>query len=322
MGNKKRNNNTQQKQNKGREHKKLTVDEIITYCKDELGITFNIMSEESAKTFLQKNNYFFRLKQYAETWTERTSSGKYVRLDFGHLVELSTIDMFFRKYIFKMTIDLEHFLKVKIVNDCQNNECDDGYQVVDAYFEKCPWIKDKIQKEKKLTEYSGYDSDEYKVHPAVWNMAEMLTFNDFIYFFSFYYDYFHLKCEYTKQFESIRRLRNASAHNVCILCNFTPFNNFSLDYETYLLLSQANIGMSPTTISQLLRVPVLNDFAVMLHLYTRLCTSNSVKEKTLEELSNFFDDRVVLHKDYFEGCTAINNAYTFARAIIRVFGGK
>ena len=73
---------------------KLTVPEIIDYCKNTLGITFNLMDEEKAKSFLEKNNFFFRLKQYCSTCTEQTKSGKYIGLDFGHLVELSTIDMF------------------------------------------------------------------------------------------------------------------------------------------------------------------------------------------------------------------------------------
>lgn len=71
---------------------KLTVPEVIEYCKNDLGITFDLMDEEKAKEFLEKNNFFFRLKQYCSTCNEQTKSGKYIGLDFGHLVELSTID--------------------------------------------------------------------------------------------------------------------------------------------------------------------------------------------------------------------------------------
>ena len=37
---------------------KLTVQEIIDYCKNTLGITFNLMDEEKAKEFLKKNNLY------------------------------------------------------------------------------------------------------------------------------------------------------------------------------------------------------------------------------------------------------------------------
>ena len=300
---------------------KLTVDEIIEYCKNDLGISFNLRSEDFVRNFLQKNNYFFRLKQYAETWTERTKSGKYIGLDFGHLIELSTIDMFFRKLMFKMTIDLEHFLKVKIVNDCQNNEKDDGYEVVQAFFEANPFIQRYVEDSRKLSEYTGSDFSRYAYNPAVWNLVEILKFNDFITFYSFYYEYFNKKCEFTAQFESIRRLRNGAAHNVCMLCSFTPLGWFNFDVGVSMELIGKLKTLSSGTITQLMKVPVLNDFAVMLSLYTRLATSKNVRKKTLEELEEFFDGRVLYHKDYFEGCTNIINAYKFAREVLKVYGG-
>ena len=55
--------------------KKLTVPEIITYCKETLGIAFNLKTEEESSVFLAKHNYFFRLKQYAE-FGEKTKVGK------------------------------------------------------------------------------------------------------------------------------------------------------------------------------------------------------------------------------------------------------
>ncbi len=36
---------------------KFTVPEIIEYCKNDLGITFNLMDEEKTKAFLEKNNF-------------------------------------------------------------------------------------------------------------------------------------------------------------------------------------------------------------------------------------------------------------------------
>ena len=46
------------KENLSEKSPKLTVPEIIEYCKNDLGITFNLMDEEKAKTFLEKNNFF------------------------------------------------------------------------------------------------------------------------------------------------------------------------------------------------------------------------------------------------------------------------
>ena len=39
--------------------KKLTVPEIIAYCKETLGIAFNLKSEEEASVFFSKTQLFF-----------------------------------------------------------------------------------------------------------------------------------------------------------------------------------------------------------------------------------------------------------------------
>ena len=205
---------------------KLTVPQIIDYCKNDLGITFNLMDEEKAKEFLKKNNFFFRLKQYCSTCTEQTKSGKYIGLDFGHLVELSTIDMFLRKLLLKMTIDLEHYLKVKLVNECQNNPADDGYEVVEKFLESHLKIKDELSKVNKNTSYGESSFEKYVTAPAVWNFVEMVSFADFISFYAFYYDYMRMQCEYTKHFESVRRIRNACAHTVCMLASLRYSSSF------------------------------------------------------------------------------------------------
>lgn len=302
--------------------KKLTVPEIIDYCKNELGITFNLMDEEKAVEFLKKNNTFFRLKLYCSTCTERTKTGKYIGLDFGHLVELSTIDMFLRKLLLKMTIDLEHNLKVKLVNDCQNNLADDGYEVVEKFLESHPKTKDGLAQFIKISNYGGNSFDRYIACPAVWNFVEMIGFADFISFYAFYYDFMRMKCEYTKHFESVRRIRNACAHNVCMLSSFKPVQVFKSDIETNFELLGGNLGVGNGIISTCMKVPLLNDFAVMLSVYTKLISSPRIKEMTLKEIKDFFVGRMIYRKQYFENKTDIKNAYSFAKAVLEYYSAK
>ncbi|MBR4159628.1 MAG: Abi family protein [Spirochaetia bacterium] len=300
---------------------KLTPAQIIEYCKDKLGLSFNIMDEERAKTFVEKQNYFFRLEQYLGICPEanKTKSGKYVGLDFGHLVEMSTIDMYLRKILFKLTIDLEHYLKVKLVSDCQDNPADDGYEAVAAFLEKNPKVRSSIQTGFKLIGYYERPMFRYTKAPAVWNFVEMLEFNDFSSFYSFYYEFFRSDGGWTKQFEAVRKLRNAAAHNSCILCSFKPVPGFVGDYETTLELIGGNIGINPGIISNMMRVPFLNDFAVLLSVYKKMATHPVVLENTLKEVMDFFDGRMIRHKDYFENFTEVKNAYRFARGVVEFY---
>jgi len=302
--------------------KKLTVPEIISYCKETLGITFNLKSEEEAAVFLAKHNYFFRLKQYAD-FGEKTKSGKFINVDFGQMVELSTVDMFLRKLILKMTLDFEHYLKVKIINDSQENPSDDGYAVVENFLETHNRVRHLIENLNNSSNfYNRQVFDKYKEKTSVWSIVEMLGFSDFIDFYAHYYQYFHLKCEYTPHFDSVRRLRNAAAHNTCMISNLKPQNWFKSDIEINFELLGAKLEVGNGVISSCLKVPVLNDFAVMLSNYVKLISSPKIKEKTLEEMQDFFNGRMILHKDYFENVNEIKNAYHFAKDVLDYFCKK
>ena len=302
--------------------KKLTVPEIISYCKDTLGITFNLKSEEEAAVFLAKHNYFFRLKQYAD-FGEKTKSGKFINVDFGQMVELSTVDMFLRKLILKMTLDFEHYLKVKIINDSQENHSDDGYAVVESFLETHNRVRHLIENLNNSSNfYNRQVFEKYKETPSVWSIVEMLGFSDFIDFYAHYYQYFHLKCEYTPHFDSVRRLRNAAAHNTCMISNLKPQNWFKSDIEINFELLGAKLDVGNGVISSCLKAPVLNDFAVMLSNYVKLISSPKIKEKTLEEIQDFFNGRMILHKDYFENVNEIKNAYHFAKAVLDYYCKK
>lgn len=302
--------------------KKLTVPEIISYCKDTLGITFNLKSEEEAAVFLAKHNYFFRLKQYAD-FGEKTKSGKFTNVDFGQMVELSTVDMFLRKLILKMTLDFEHYLKVKIINDSQENPADDGYAVVESFLETHNRVRHLIENLNNSSNfYNRQVFDKYKEKTSVWSIVEMLGFSDFIDFYAHYYQFFHLKCEYTPHFDSVRRLRNAAAHNTCMISNLKPQNWFKSDIEINFELLGAKLEVGNGVISSCLKVPVLNDFAVMLSNYVKLISSPKIKEKTLEEMQEFFNGRMILHKDYFENVNEIKNAYHFAKDVLEYYCKK
>lgn len=302
--------------------KKLTVPDIISYCKETLGITFNLKSEEEAAVFLAKHNYFFRLKQYAD-FGEKTKSGKFINVDFGQMVELSTVDMFLRKLILKMTLDFEHYLKVKIINDSQENPADDGYAVVESFLETHNRVRHLIENLNNSSNfYNRQVFEKYKETPSVWSIVEMLGFSDFIDFYAHYYQYFHLKCEYTPHFDSVRRLRNAAAHNTCMISNLKPQNWFKSDIEINFELLGAKLDVGNGVISSCLKAPVLNDFAVMLSNYVKLISSPKIKEKTLEEIQDFFNGRMILHKDYFENVNEIKNAYHFAKAVLDYYCKK
>lgn len=119
------------------ERPKLTIDEQISDMQAK-GITFEKVSIPEAKRFLRENNYHFKLKAYGRNYDKYSATekkGQYINLDFAYLQELSTLDMYLRKMILSMALDIEHALKVQLLYDVSINPDEDGYTIVKEYFD-------------------------------------------------------------------------------------------------------------------------------------------------------------------------------------------
>lgn len=118
---------------KQQDKQKLTVEGQVQDMKEK-DIKFEICSEEDAKKFLQYNNYYFKLKSYARNYNMNSQTKKYFNLDFAYLVELSKLDMYIRKIILELSLDVEHYLKVRLMKDLSDNSEEDGYNIVTVFF--------------------------------------------------------------------------------------------------------------------------------------------------------------------------------------------
>jgi hypothetical protein len=96
-----------------------------------------IVSEEEAKHFLAEHNYYLKLASYRANYKKYSSGkriGQYQNLDFAYLKELSTIDMHLRYIIVQMALDIEHYLKVKLLSSIEDNPDEDGYHLIQCFF--------------------------------------------------------------------------------------------------------------------------------------------------------------------------------------------
>ena len=90
----------------------------VSYLRDEKNVSFELMGEEDAVAFLEERSFFFKLKAFAKDFEKYSckpgEKGRYVNLDFGHLVELSKLDKALRSLVLDLALDIEHYLKVRI----------------------------------------------------------------------------------------------------------------------------------------------------------------------------------------------------------------
>lgn len=101
------------------------------------GVTFERFSMADAARYLEANNNLFKLSSYRKNF-ERRPDGRYIRLDFGHLVDLAVIDSRLRLIVVQMALNIEHFAKVRLLARVTNDEAEDGYAIVEDYMRALP----------------------------------------------------------------------------------------------------------------------------------------------------------------------------------------
>lgn len=213
------------------------------------GITFqNISKDDAAKYLLEKNN-FLRLYAYRKNFQKAElggKKGKYINLDLCHLKALAILDLQLRKQIFGICIDIEHYLKLSILQDFETRKPEDAYAIVTAFLntnfytaeeilKKCirrngyignllnKYISEQDEKDKTIFCFEQYSGDELKYYcmdMPIWVFLESITFGSLIRFYDFYYKYYECEDECPIQvtlLNSIKSIRNACAHNNCIL---------------------------------------------------------------------------------------------------------
>lgn len=305
---------------------KLTIDKQVIDLKDK-GVLFNIMNEDDAQKFLRYNNYYFKLKSYARNYPINPKNGKYVNLEFAYLVELSKIDMYLRKIILGMCLDIEHVLKTRLLYDISQNEKEDGYNIVQKYFFGYPATKIEIIQKANSYNFTSDLADKHATDESysVWNLAELLSFGKFVELYTMYYQQYSSP-NYSDYLQSIKFLRNAAAHSNCLLSSIMKPKGAKKFRKTVQLtnaLAKAKKEISEHARIKYMSYPAFHDFVALLFVYNDVLkepANRTMRDRTMTELIHFFcdeDGRVLLHKDYFVKNQVITEAYKFVSDVIK-----
>lgn len=306
---------------------KLRIDQQILHMKEK-GITFKIKNEEDAKDFLENSNYYFKIKSFTKNYT-KDKQGKYINLDFAHLREFSILDTLLRDLILELSLGCEHFLKTKLHAHFCNNDKEDGYNIVNQYLICLKMNKKKPPKSLSLYKYYQKNSsgiskgmpftakliekynDEGKI--PLWVFIEILSFSELIDFVKSYCRiYPDLKLAMPFAF-SVKKLRNAAAHNSCILHHLivSPLKP-SRTHNLFHKIRELNL-FSEKYIKNKLDNLLIHDFLCLLFFYNEMASEKS-KLKGAQAIKSFFK-RCDKHKKFFLKHQAITSRYFFVKKI-------
>lgn len=314
----------------GERKEKLDIDKQIDHMKSK-GIQFNIEDESFAKDYLSNNTYYFKLKSYEKLYNQYHSEdnkGKYINLEFAYLRDLATIDSLLRKKILSMAIDIEHYLKVDLLKDF-NNSPEDGYEIIQKVKELDPeHFNQEI--DSKLNGRACSDLvAKYKDNFAIWNYVEIIGFRDFCELYSLFYsrniDQFchkknksNYKGPYYYFMNPVRLLRNAAAHNNCLLIGLNKNADISFNFEHKVSSFLGANGIKNPSLNKQLSKPIIHDFCVMLFLFSQIAPPKA-QFYTFDELNKFFVERVFKNKEYYNSNALICSAFEFMSKVVNIF---
>lgn len=312
---------------------KLTPEELIQKMKKEKGITFLKMNEFDAIEYLKTKNNYFRLASYRKNYDKHLSGskeGQYINLDFGDLVELATIDMHLRFLIIKMCLDIEHSLKVKLLADIGANIDEDGYSIVERFLNNNYWIIEDIYRKRsscyvgdlinKFFVFETHKSnsnklvfDKVEINCPVWAFLEIIAFGEFIKFYDFYYETYSIFKNYIGPLNSIKSLRNACAHNNCIIHNLRKGYSIPGPKISKFISEISDIGKDER--KDKLSIRPIYEFVCLLFVYENV-VSDTIKIHRYEELSTLVNIRMLKKHEYFENQQIICASYNFIKKVV------
>lgn len=298
---------------------KTTIEEQIEILKSR-NVKFDIISENSAKEFLSNKSYYFKISAYRENFDYRILENgdiTYKDLDFAYLKELSKIDMYLRYMILELTIDIEHYLKRWLIINVTNDVSEDGHTVVNTFLDNNQDIKKKLCQHAK-SPYCSNLYNKYQSDMPIWVFAEISTFGDFLFFFNYYCVSKSIKMPIdNKIINQVKTLRNASAHNNCLINNLnkkiSAMTTINVDIKSWC----KNIcpDFKTNYLTKMLRKQFVYDFIALLYSYNHLAIEN-VRRKKMQNLYNLFSNRFLKHKDYFKNNQRIISIYIFFKTFL------
>ena len=279
---------------------KLSYSDQVQHL-EQKGISFALISKRQALIYLRDNNNLFKLSSYRKNFSKDITSTRYIHLDFAYLIDLAVIDMYLRALMLKMSLNIEHFAKVKLMCQITNDCFEDGYTVVQDFLQSLSAGDLAIFKsELSRNARSPYCRDaycKYKGHFPVWVFLELISFGSFLSFYKFCAERFYRRAnnkkEYTDMMNNfyimlpIKRIRNASAHNNCVINDLkTKDSTNRVNYQVRRAV-RSELGLGRESTKKKLANVRISQILTCLYAHKEIVSSQDVNNHVAKELHEF-----------------------------------
>lgn len=284
-----------------------------------LGVTFDLCGEDEAAAYLAAKTYLFKLMTYRELFDRRLGGerdGQYVGLDFGHLVRLASVDRTLRYTLLPMTLDVEHFARVRLVRGVESRPGEDGYTVVSDYMASL----NHDNRRRRLGEinmlakdaYCGDLVRKYADDMPIWAFLELVSFGSFIDLYLFCAERWGDKrmVEEHYMLRLTKSARNAAAHSSNMINGFGRKGGALYETSASVAMALTEAGISKRVRGTKMSNPRLQQVATLLYMHARMVPEGTSKERARDnvkrlsaEMGHVLDD--LPHND------AVRSSFSF-----------
>lgn len=193
------------------------------------GILFNIIDEGSAKQYLKYNNNYYKLTSFRKNYDRHPggeNKGKYIRLEFTYLVDMSIIDMRLRYRIVEMALDIEHHMKLQLLRKMMSMM---RMVIKLSKIILIHWTIGIIKffseiNRNKRSIYCRDIIEKYEGNYPVWAFIEIVSFGELVGFYHYCakrYSDKEMVDDYYRLL-TCKKIRNGAAHSNSILNDLRP----------------------------------------------------------------------------------------------------
>lgn len=299
----------------------LGYDDLILKMKSK-GITFEITSEEDAKHFLKEHNYYIKITSYRFNFSRNPKTNKYAGLDFFHLKELSTIDMHLKFLILKTCLNIEHALKVSLLKDMEERKINE-YNIFQEYKEfESKYINEITQK--RATRYTKdliqkHSDENDNLNSPIYVYLELVSFGGLINFYNFYIKKFtNYKPVDIALLHKVKNIRNASAHNNCLIHNLKKVDNIYFEEVLVKDIKHKFPTYKEANIKRFIKNEFIQDFISLLYVLNILVESDEIKKYRFKDFLDFFNNRIPRNNNQaiFKTAPIFEQRYIFIKNIL------
>lgn len=264
----------------------------------EAGVIFEKCSEVEARKYMVDKCSAYKVSAYMQLFdifTEGENEGKYIDLDFYQLKYLAEVDQRLREILLAMSLDIEHFCKTRLITKCVIAEIDDYTIMTDYMNSQDDWQRTYIEREvarSKKDSTNNHIFERYGECLPLSAFVEVVPFGTIIGLVKYcgiqsdnkemVADYFVLR--------SVQSLRNACAHNSCILLDLSPRTGGTKVAPPEINKALSAIGISKRLRHRWLQTVPTARIASLLYLYFKMVPEGSTKTRRCIDLKQFLED--------------------------------